>query len=84
MHARENWSAKHLGSEVNCAARTVVVDGSEPPKDSPWSQLSKDIGVGGSGSTWSRDFLSPAAGLKKWRIYTPLPGKLLTGTPLCK
>ncbi len=64
---------KHHGSEVDDAVHIVGIGGSKTPKDSPWSQLSIDVGVRGSTSTWSRDFLSPVAGL--WSSNAPGPGK---------
>ncbi len=49
---------------VDLAAHIVAIGGSNPPKDSPLYQLSIDVRVWGSGSTWRGEFLSPAAGLK--------------------
>ena len=52
MHARENWSANHLGSEVDCAAHVVVINGSKPPKDMCYY--------------WSRDLVSPICNFFLW------------------
>ena len=62
---------------VDLSAHIVAIGGSKPPKDSPLSQLLIDVRVWGSGSTWSREFLSPLAGLKSDRRSTTVDPKLL-------